>query len=92
MYSIQNSFIPSSRRAIIFLVNKDRGNPLTQLQAMSRDYGTMSGPTEHEQDVASLCNSVGISIQEIKSKTAAIQKSLKIVGTKQDNAEYRDNA
>lgn len=59
---------------------------------MSRDYGTMSGPTEYEQDVASLCNTVGISIQEIKSKTAAIQKSLKIVGTKQDNAEYRDNA
>lgn len=57
--------------------------------SVSRDYGTMSG---HEQEVASLCNSVGTSIQTIRSNTAAIEKAIKIVGTKQDNVQYRDNA
>lgn len=59
---------------------------------MSRGYGTMSGPSEHEQDITGLCNSVGTNIQQIKSNTSAIEKTIRIIGTNQDNAQYRENA
>lgn len=56
------------------------------------NYGTMSGSSEHEQDIVSLCNSVGTGIQTIKTNTSAIEKAIKIIGTNRDNAHYRDNA